>query len=461
VFTLLGKEFLPELDEGDLWLRVKLPIGISLEAARPYVHDIRERLLTFQEVRVIVSQLGAPDDGTDPNGPDNAEFYLGLKPREEWRIRDKDKLIEAMGRALDSFPGITTNFSQPIKDNVDEALAGVKGELAIKVFGPDLFLLEQQAREIAKVLRDIKGVTDLDYDHLVGQRQLRITIDRGATARYGINVQDVQDAVEAATKGRTVTQIFEGERRFDLAVKLAPGPDPLETLRNVAVSSPAGERIPISQLTEITKTDGFAWILRDGNLRRVAIKWSVRERDMGGMVAEAMRKIDAAVKLPEGYQMVWSGRFEDQQRDALLIMLNLPFALIGGTLALFLWGTNFNISAAVGYIAVFGVSVLNGVVLVSSIRQAYADGLPFDESIVRGSEIRFRPIFVSGVVAVIGFLPAALSHGIGAEIQRPLARVVIGGLVSSTPLTLLVLPAVYSLLSRRAREGIVPDASGR
>jgi cobalt-zinc-cadmium resistance protein CzcA len=489
VFTLLGKEFLPELDEGDLWLRVKLPIGISLEAARPYVHDIRERLLTFQEVRVIVSQLGAPDDGTDPNGPDNAEFYIGLKPREEWRIREKDKLIEAMGHALDSFPGITTNFSQPIKDNVDEALAGVKGELAIKVFGPDLFLLEQQAREIAKVLRYIKGVTDLDYDHLVGQPQLRITIDRGATARYGINVQDVQDAVEAATKGRTVTQVFEGERRFDLAVKLAPGTDPLETLRNVAVSSPAGERIPISQLAEITKTDGFAWILRDGNLRRVAIKWSVRERDMGGMVAEAMRKIDAAVRLPEGYQMVWSGRFEDQQRalgrlyvivplvvfiifillfgafqsvrDALLIMLNLPFALIGGTLALFLWGTNFNISAAVGYIAVFGVSVLNGVVLVSSIRQAYADGLPFDESIVRGSEIRFRPIFVSGVVAVIGFLPAALSHGIGAEIQRPLARVVIGGLVSSTPLTLLVLPAVYSLLSRRAREGVVPDASGR
>jgi cobalt-zinc-cadmium resistance protein CzcA len=486
VFTLLGKEFLPELDEGDLWLRVKFPIGISLEAARPYVHEIRERLVNFPEVRVIVSQLGAPDDGTDPNGPDNAEFYIGLKPREEWKIKDKEKLIEGMGQALADFPGITTNFSQPIKDNVDEALAGVKGELAIKVFGPDLFILEQKAREIVKVLRDVKGVTDLDYDHLVGQPQLRITIDRAATARYGINVQDVQDAVEAATKGRTVTQVFEGERRFDLAVKLAAGMEPLETLRNVAVSSPAGERIPISQLTEITKSDGFAWILRDGNVRRIAIKWSVRERDMGGMVAEAMRKIDAAVKLPEGYQIVWSGRFEDQQRalgrlyiivplvvfiifillfgafqsvrDALLIMLNLPFALIGGTLALFLWGTNFNISAAVGYIAVFGVSVLNGVVLVSSIRQAYADGLPLDESIARGCEIRFRPIFVSAVVAVVGFLPAALSHGIGAEIQRPLARVVIGGLVSSTPLTLLVLPAVYSLLSRRARAGAAPDA---
>jgi heavy metal efflux system protein len=487
VFTLLGKEFLPELDEGDLWLRVKFPIGIALEAARPYVHDIRERLLPFPEIRVIVSQLGAPDDGTDPNGPDNAEFYIGLKPREEWRIKDKEKLIEAMGQVLDGIPGITTNFSQPIKDNVDEALAGVKGELAIKLFGPDLFVLEQKAREIAKVLGDIKGVTDLDYDHLVGQPQLRVVVDRRMTARYGINVQDVQDALEAATKGRVVTSILEGERRFDLAVKLAPGTDPLETLRNVSVSSPAGERIPISQLAEMSQTDGFAWILRDGNVRRIAIKWSVRERDMGSMVAEAMRKIDATVKLPEGYQMVWSGRFEDQQRalarlyvivplvvfiifillfgafqsvgDSLLIMLNLPFAIIGGTVALFFWGTNFNISAAVGYIAVFGVSVLNGVVLVSSIRQAFDTGLPIQDAIVKGCEIRFRPIFVSAVVAVIGFLPAALSHGIGAEIQRPLARVVIGGLVSSSPLTLLVLPAVYAFLSRQTRRHSGSDAA--
>jgi cobalt-zinc-cadmium resistance protein CzcA len=489
VFGLLGKEFLPELDEGDLWLRVKFPIGIALDAARPYVHEIRERLLKFPEVRVIVSQLGAPDDGTDPNGPDNVEFYIGLKPREEWRIRDKDKLIESMGHALEDFPGITTNFSQPIKDNVDEALAGVKGELAIKLFGPDLFILEQKAREIAKVLGGIRGVTDLDYDHLVGQPQLQIVIDRKATARYGINVQDVQDTLEAATKGRTVTSIFEGERRFDLAVKLATGTDPLETLRTVGVSSPAGERIPLSQLAEISTTDGFAWILRDGNVRRIAIKWSVRDRDMGSMVAEAMRKIDASVRLPAGYQMVWSGRFEDQQRalgrlyvivplvvviifillfgafqsvgDALLIMLNLPFAIIGGTLALFFWGTNFNISAAVGYIAVFGVSVLNGVVLVSSIRQAYGDGLPMQDAIVKGCEIRFRPIFVSAVVAVIGFLPAALSHGIGAEIQRPLARVVIGGLVSSTPLTLLVLPAVYASLSRWAQRRTASSAGTR
>jgi heavy metal efflux system protein len=477
-FTRLGKEFLPELDEGDLWLRVKLPIGIALEAGRPYVTDIRERLLRFPEVRVVVSQHGAPDDGTDPSGPDNVEFYIGLKSRDEWtRFNEKDDLVKAMSDALAPVPGITTNFSQPIKDNVDEAMAGVKGELAIKLYGPDVFVLENQAKAIATVLARVPGVTDLDYDHLVGQPELTIRVDRAATGRYGINVQDVEDAIEAASKGRAVTQIYEGERRFDLVVRLATGPDPVATLRTLAVSAPDGERIPLSQITTITRTQGLAQILREGNVRRIAIKWSVRDRDMGSLVSEAMQKVSAAITLPEGYQMVWSGRFEDQQRAlarlyiivplvifiifillfgafqsagaAALIMLNLPFALIGGTLALYLWRTHFNISAAVGYIAVFGVSVLNGVVLVSSIRQALADGMPIREAIVRGCEIRFRPIIVSGIVAVIGFLPAALSHGIGAEIQRPLARVVIGGLVSSTPLTLLVLPAIYALVSGR------------
>ncbi len=490
VFTLLGKEFLPELDEGDIWLRVKFPVGISLEGARPYVHEIRERLQTFPEVRVVVSQLGAPDDGTDPNGPDNCEFYIGLKPREGWKVKDKDTLIEAMTASLAAIPGITTNFSQPIKDNVDEALAGVKGELAIKIYGPDVFALEAKAKEIVAVLNGIRGVTDLDYDHLVGQPQLQIVVDRAAVARYGINVQDVQDVIEAATKGRSVTQIFEGERRFDLAVRVARDGDPLAALRRLAVSAPSGERIPVVQLAEISKTEGLAQIMREGNSRRVAVKWSVRERDMGSLVAEAMRKVDAAVTLPEDYQLVWSGRFEDQQRalarlyvivplvifiifvllfgafnsvgDALLIMLNLPFALIGGTLALWAWGTHFNISAAVGYIAVFGVSVLNGVVLVSSIRQAYGDGLPMRDAIVRGCEIRFRPIVVSGIVAIVGFLPAALSQGIGSEIQRPLARVVVGGLISSTALTLLVLPAIYAVLSRTngSASGSVPGGAG-
>ena len=488
VFTLLGKEFLPELDEGDLWVRTQFPVGISIEAVRPYVREIRERLLRFPEVRVVVSQLGAPDDGTDPEAPDNVEFYVGLKPREEWTTtRDKDKLIDLMNAAITTTPGFTTNFSQPIKDNVDEALAGVKGELAIKLYGPDIFVMDAKAKEVANVLRGIRGVADLDYDHLTGQPQLQILVDRAAASRYGINVQDVQDAIEAATKGRVVSEVFEKERRSNLVVRVGQGHDPVASLRDLMISAPNGERIPLSQLAEFVKAEGLAEILREGNVRRLAIKWSVRERDMGSLVAEAMKKVDAAVKLPEGYRMVWSGRFEDQQRalarlyiivplvifiifvllfgafnsvgDSLLIMLNLPFALIGGTLALYLWGTNFNISAAVGYIAVFGVSVLNGVVLTSSIRQALIEGLPLREAIARGCEIRFRPIVVSAIVAVIGFLPAALSQGIGSEIQRPLARVVIGGLMSSTLLTLLVLPAVYAFFGGRRQTSPSPSGS--
>src|SRR5438128_1040844 len=375
-FTFLGKEFLPELDEGDMWVRVALPLGISVEGGRPYVREMREQFLRFPEVHAVVSQLGAPDDGTDPEAPDNAEFYVGLKPREAWTTtKDREELIEKMRAALlGAVPGITTNFSQPIRDNGDEAMAGVKGELAIKLYGPDLFVMDAKAREIVSVMRPIHGVTDLDYDHFVGLPQLQIIIDRAATARYGINIQDVQDGIEAATKGRVVTQVFEGERRFDLAVRLPGGDDPLATLKALTVSAPSGERIPVTQLAEFIQTDGLAEIDREANARRLAIKWSVRERDMGSLVAEAMQKMQA-VTLPEGYRMVWSGRFEDQQRalarlyvivplvifiifillfgafqsvrDALLIMLNLPFALIGGTLALFAWGTHFNISYAV------------------------------------------------------------------------------------------------------------------
>src|ERR1700737_4926320 len=276
VFSPLGKEVLPELDEGDLWVGTQFPIGISIEAVRPYVREIRERLLKFPEVRVVVSQLGAPDDGTDPEAPDNVEFYVGLRPREEWANPDKEKLVEAMTEALASIPGITTNFSQPIKDNVDEALAGTKGELAIKLYGPDFFVMDAKAKEITAVLRGIRGVADLNYDHAPGQPQLQIVIDRRAAARYGINVQDIQDVIEAATKGRVVTEVFERERRFGIAVRLATPGDPIAALRAVTISAPSGERIPLNQLAEFVRTDGLAEIWRGGNVRRVAVKWSVR-----------------------------------------------------------------------------------------------------------------------------------------------------------------------------------------
>jgi heavy metal efflux system protein len=489
VVPLLGSEFLPELDEGDIWIRAKLPIGVSLEGAQHYVHEMRERLLQFPEVRTVVSQIGSPDDGTDPNGPDNAELYVAIKPREEWTTtHDKDALIDAMNHRLQIFPGVTFNFSQPIKDNVDEAISGVKGELSIKIFGPDLDVLQERAEAIAKILARIDGVHDLDFDHLTGQPQLRIPIDREQANRYGVTVADVEDAIETATAGKRVSDILEGERRFPLVVKLEDGTGPTpQQLSNLLVPSPEGARIPLSQLARIEPASGFAQILREDNQRRVAVKWSVRGRDMGSMVAEAQQQVAAAVKMPEGYRLVWSGRFEDQQRamrrlalivpavifiifillfgsfnsvrDAALVLVHVPFALIGGIFGLFVTGTHFSISAGVGFISLFGVAVLNGVLLVAYFNQLRTQGVPLEEAVVCGSQVRLRPVLMTGSLAIFGFLPAALSHAIGAEVQRPLAIVVIGGLVSATLLTLLVLPAAYILVNRRTlRSADVSDA---
>jgi cobalt-zinc-cadmium resistance protein CzcA len=478
VVPLLGSEFLPELDEGDIWVRAKLPIGVSLEGAQRYVHEMREILLQFPEVRTVVSQTGSPDDGTDPNGPDNAELYVGLKPRGEWTTtHDKNALIDAMNQRLEIFPGVTFNFSQPIKDNVDEAISGVKGELSIKIFGPDLDLLQQKAEAIAQVLSRIDGVRDLDYDHLTGQPQLRIPIDREQANRYGITVTDIQDAIETATAGKHVSDILEGERRFPLVVKLMDGAAPsAEHLRDLLVPMSSGARVPLSQLSHIEAASGFGQILREDTQRRVAVKWSVRGRDMGSMVAEAQRKVRDTVQLPDGYSMVWSGRFEDQQRamrrlelivpavifiifillfgsfnsvrDAVLVLVHVPFALIGGIFALLLTGTHFSISAGVGFISLFGVAVLNGVLLVAYFNDLRTQGKSLHEAVVQGAEVRLRPVLMTGLLAIFGFLPAALSHAIGAEVQRPLAIVVIGGLISATLLTLLVLPTAYIWANR-------------
>ncbi len=481
----LGSEFLPELDEGDIWVRAKLPIGVSLEGAQGYVGQMRDILRRFPEVRTVVSQIGAPDDGTDPNGPDNVELYVALKPRDEWQTtHDKNDLIDRMSQGLQIFPGVTFNFSQPIKDNVDEAMSGVKGELSIKIFGPDLHLLQTTADRIAHVLAGISGVRDLDYDHLTGQPQLQIVVDRDQANRYGINVSDIQSAIETATAGQHVTDILEGERRFPLVMKLTGGAPTAERLSNLLVPAPDGSRVPLSQLSRIDVGTGFGQVLREDNQRRVAVKWSVRGRDMGGMVEEAQHKVAAAVQLPEGYRMVWSGRFEDQQRamrrlelivpavifiifillfwsfnsvrDAVLVLVHVPFALIGGIFALVATATHFSISAGVGFISLFGVAVLNGVLLVSYFNELRLQGVPLREAVYRGSVIRLRPVIMTGLLAICGFLPAALSHAIGAEVQRPLAIVVIGGLVSATLLTLLVLPPAYLLAARP----LAADAAG-
>ncbi|MBI3786511.1 MAG: efflux RND transporter permease subunit [Deltaproteobacteria bacterium] len=480
VVPLLGSEFLPELDEGDIWVRAKLPIGVSLEGAERYVHRMRDVLRGFPEVRTVVSQIGSPDDGTDPNGPDNVELYVAMKPREAWvTTHDKNALIDDMNKKLSVLPGVTYNFSQPIKDNVDEAISGVKGELSIKLSGPDLDILQAKAEEIVRVLHDIEGVRDLDFDHLAGQPQLRIVVDREQANRYGITVSDVQDAIETATAGKRVTDMLEGERRFPLVVKLAEGNEPpLDRIRNLLVPAPNATRIPLTQLTHIDTAPGFAQILRENNQRRVAVKWSVRGRDMGSMVAQGQQRVAETVHLPEGYRMVWSGRFEDQQRamrrlelivpavifiifillfgnfnsvrDAGLVLVHVPFALIGGILALLVTGTHFSISAGVGFISLFGVAVLNGVLLVSYFNDLRRSGTPLREAVVRGSLVRLRPVLMTGMLAIFGFLPAAISHAIGAEVQRPLAIVVIGGLISATLLTLLVLPATYVWLAEHS-----------
>jgi heavy metal efflux system protein len=477
VVPLLGSEFLPELDEGDIWVRAKLPVGVSLEGANRYVEPMRDILLQFPEVRTVVSQIGSPDDGTDPNGPDNVEFYVALKPRDQWvTTHDKNALIDLMSEHLRVFPGVTFNFSQPIKDNVDEAMSGVKGELSIKIFGPDLDVLQQKAEAISHILAGIAGVRDLDFDHLTGQPQLRIFVDREQANRYGISVGDVQNAIEVATTGQKVSDFLDGERRFPLVMKLSDGTAaPLDRLENLLVPSPSGARIPLSQLTKIDPGSGFGQIVREDNQRRVAIKWSVRGRDMGSMVAEAQAKVGAAVQLPEGYRLVWSGRFEDQQRamhrlelivpavlliifvllfgsfnsvrDALLVLGHVPFALIGGIAGLLFTGTHFSVSASVGFISLFGVAVLNGVLLVSYFNDLRVQGTPLHTAVVRGSEVRLRPVLMTALLAIFGFLPAALSHAIGAEVQRPLAIVVVGGLMSATLLSLLVLPAAYVWLN--------------
>ena len=476
-FAFLGKEFLPELDEGDVWLRVKFPVGISLEDARPYVHDIRERLLSVPEVRTVVSQLGAPDDGTDPNGPDTCEFYIGLKPREEWATRDKDKVVDAMDRALAGMSGITTNFSQPIKDNVDEALAGVKGELGIKLFGPDVFVLEAKAKEIATIL----GPSMAWPISTTNGSSASPSCGSWSTARprrgYGINIQDIEDTLEAATRGRVVGEIFEGERRFNLAVRLAAeDAEPLAALRNLTVSAPAGERVPLTQLAEFVKTEGLAQILREGSQRRIAVKWGVRGRDMGGLVAEAMRKVhaavDAAQRLPDGVERPVrrpaAGARPPLHHRAAGCLHHLRAAVrrvsVRGHRAADHAepAVRFDRGHAGPLLLAHELQHLGGRRLHRGLRRQRPErrrarhvdpagavrrpAAPRRDR--RGCEIRFRAIVVSAIVAVIGFLPAALSHGIGSEIQRPLARVVIGGLISSTVLTLLVLPAIYGLMGQ-------------
>ncbi|HEY6084383.1 MAG TPA: CusA/CzcA family heavy metal efflux RND transporter [Nitrospira sp.] len=475
----LGGEFMPALEEGNLWVRATMPVDISFDQAARLANDIRHIFRESPEVTTIVSQLGRPDDGTDPTSFFNAEFLANLKPQRDWRSGlTKDHLIKEIEGKLHQIPGVIFNFSQVIQDNVEEAMSGVKGENSIKLFGFDLKTLETKAVEIENVMKGIKGVKDLGIFRLVGQPNLLIQVDREASARYGLQVADVNAVVQAAIGGQAVTQVYEGERLFDLVVRFLPEfRQDVESISNILVSTPNGARIPLKQLASINSQTGAFIIYRENNERYIPIKFSVRERDLQSTVEEAQGRLAEQVSLPERYRMEWAGQYDqlkDEQsrlmtivplslviillllyttfnslKNALLVLSTVPFALVGGVLSLVATQTNFSISAAVGVISTLGVAILGGVLLVSRIEEFRLTGLSLREAVVKGADVQMRPILMATLGAAIGLLPAALATGIGSQAQKPLARVVVGGMLTSAFLILVVLPVLYELVHRR------------
>jgi cobalt-zinc-cadmium resistance protein CzcA len=472
-YCFLGSEFLPKLDEGALWVRIFMPKSISPSEAANIVRNVRQRLASFPEAENVLSQLGRPDDGTDINGFDVCEFNVNLKPRSEWKTAsNREALADAMARNLAALPGVSSQFSQYIEDNVNEAVSGIKSELAIKLYGEDPEKLQQYADKIADVIATVPGAKDVGTDQFTGQPQIQITVDRAAIARFGVSVSDIQSVIETALGGSVATQVLEGERTFDLVVKVAPkAVSDLDSIRNIPVFGANGERLTLGALTKVEVRAGLARIMREGNERRIAIKLSVRGRDLGSLVREAEARTSAAVRLPPGYQTVWTGAFENEQRAvhrltlvvpvtiiaiffllftafdsgklATLILLNVPFAAVGGLLALLLARLDLSVSAMVGLIALFGVSIQSGVLLVERVRELRRLGSPLREAIIEGAVSRVRPVMMTSLMAALGLLPAALSTGVGAETTRPFAVVIIGGLVTATLLTLLLLPILY------------------
>jgi cobalt-zinc-cadmium resistance protein CzcA len=474
-FHFLGSEFLPKLDEGDLWVRTFAPQSISPSESARITRDVRRRLASFPEVRYVVSQIGRPDDGTDVNGWDVTEYSVGLKPKEQWTTaKDRDGLDEAMARNLREIPGIDSQFSQYIEDNVDEAVSGVKSELAIKLYGDDPTKLQLYANQIVEAIRTVPGAADVSTDLLLGQPQIQITVDRTMIARYGLAVTDVQTVIATAIGGQAATQVLEGERTFDLVVKLRPDSVlDIDSIRNIPVYGSNGERLTLGDVARVDTRPGLAEIDREENERRTDIKMSVRNRDLDSVVADAQRKVEETVHLPTGYRIEWTGSFENEQRAerrlavilpftlvaifslliltfdsamlAALVLLTVPFAAAGGMLALPLAGLNISVAALVGFIALFGISIQNSVILVSRIIELRREkARKMSDAIAEGSVSRVRPMVMTALMAILGLLPMALSKGVGAETARPFAVVIIGGVATGTILTLFVLPLLYA-----------------
>ncbi len=477
---VIGSEFLPHLDEGAIWVRGTLaPSTGPTEGAR-VAERARETLCSFPEVPQVVNQIGRPDDGTDTTGFFDTEFFVDLLPKEKWRPifhQDKERLIAAMDRELEKIPGVLWGFSQPISDNLEEAVSGVKGALAVKIYGDDLKMLEAKADEIVAAMRPVRGVEDLGVFRIIGQPNLNFTVDRDQASRYGINVSDVQDAIQTAVGGNALSQVLIGEQRYDLVLRyLPPYRDTKEAIEKIRLLAPSGERVSLAQLAKIQVLDGGSEIYREENSRYVAVKFSVRGRDLGSTVEEAIKKVSASVKLPTGYTLDWAGEYESAKRSqrrllivlpltilliysilysmfkslkwALLILTNIAMAPIGGQLALLVTGTNFSVSSGVGFLALFGVSVQIGVIMVEYINQLRARGYDIEEAAVEGAVLRLRPIMMTMLVATLGLLPAALSHGIGSDSQRPFAIVIVGGLIADLIISVILLPTLYTWFAR-------------
>jgi cobalt-zinc-cadmium resistance protein CzcA len=471
----IGSEFLPHLDEGALWVRGTLAPSTGPDEGIRVSNQGRLILCSFPEVPQCTSQTGRPDDGTDTTSFFNTEYFVDLKPKEQWRPvfhENKDELIAAMQRELDKIPGVVWGFSQPIEDNMEEAVSGVKGELATKVYGDDLKTLEEKSDQVAKIMASVQGIEDLGVFHVLGQPNLNVTVNRAAAARYQINTADVQDAIQTAVGGNALTQVLKDEARYDLVLRYLPKyRDTKEAIESIRLLSPSGERVSLAQLSKIEEKDGGSEIYREGNQRYIAIKYSVRGRDLGGAVEEAMKKVNEQVKLPPGYHIDWEGEYESQKRAnerllivlpitillifiilytmfksfkwALLIMANVAIAPIGGLLALLFTGTNFSVSSGVGFLALFGVSVQTGVIMLEYINQLRVRRYTIEEAAVEGAVLRLRPIMMTMLVATLGLLPAATSHAIGSDSQRPFAIVIVGGLMAALVMSVFLLPTLY------------------
>jgi cobalt-zinc-cadmium resistance protein CzcA len=487
---VIGSEFLPHLDEGAIWVRGTLaPSTGPTEGAR-IAEQGRQVLASFPEVPQVVTQVGRPDDGTDSTGFFDTEYFVDLLAKEKWRPvfhQNKERLIEAMNRELEKIPGVTWGFSQPISDNLEEAVSGVKGALAVKIYGEDLRTLQGKADEVVGVMKNVRGVEDLGVFRVIGQPNLNLEVQRDQAARYAINVSDVQDAIQTAVGGNALTQVLIGEQRYDLVLRYLPQfRDTREAIEKIRLVSPSGERVSLAQLTRVSVQDGASQIYREENSRYVAIKYSIRGRDLGSTVEEAIKKVNGKVKLPQGYTMDWAGEYESQKRSqrrlmtvlpitlllifmilytmfksfkwALLILSSVALAPVGGTIALLLTGTNFSVSSGVGFLALFGVSVQTGVIMLEYINQLRARGFSIEDAAIEGAVLRLRPIMMTMLVATLGLLPAALSHGIGSDSQRPFAIVIVGGLVGALVLSIFLLPTLYVWI---AREGdLLPASEG-